>query len=265
MSDKVWSRDYLEKAGAEVEWDHEKKEIIIDGKIRIPPDEISGGKSYVDKETLDAVLDYLGYDVPDTVPSTSEPTQEMKKRSEREKRYEQEVSRSIPGWREIRDYIYQKAIEPVKDWVIDTIWEPVKDWIQPYVHSLTGTFSKVYDVYSGTFEFLQKVKFSIFNAINNVRSEITERTQPYINFLEQNISRLTWVVRDKPLEIINYVEQQWDKITYIFTTAFDKLFNVLEAPVHFVSNGIIAGFELWSSMIFEKVEQYIIEHWEDTE
>jgi len=264
MSEKVWIRDYAEKVGAEVEWDAERGWVKIDGEYNLIPDEVRDGKSYIDKKVIDAALHYLGYDTPDETPSTSKPTREMEEEEKRNKYYESLTSRAIPGWSEIRDYIYQHAYKPIRDWVIEHFWQPILDWVKPFVESIRQLLFSVRDIWASLWEFLEKLKYSIRGYANTVKQTVVEWASPVINWFSEKWGYLEWLVHHEVLESINYLVNQKNKFIYVFTVAFNRLFAILEAPVHFISDAVVSGFEFWSEKIFSLIEDYVVMHWEDT-
>jgi len=263
MSDLVAVRDYLEKAGAKVEWDAEDQTVVVDGKFKLWPSEIRNGRSYSHKKILDAVLRQLGYDTPDETPSTSKPTREMEEEEERNRYYEESVSRAIPGWSQIKDYIYQHAYKPIRDWVVDHIWQPVVNWVRPFVESIRQLIFSVRDIWISLWEFLEKLKISIWDSANSVKQTVIDWASPAVEWVKSKVGYLEWLIRHEVLVAINYLTNQINKFVWLFTVAFDRLYTILEAPIHYIADAVVAGFEFWCERIFELVEDYIVKHWDE--
>jgi len=263
MAEKVWIRDYAEKVGAKVEWDAERGWVKIDGKYNLIPDEVRDGKSYIDKRVIDAALRYLGYDTPDEAPSTSKPTREMEEEEERNRYYEESVSRAIPGWSQIKDYIYQHAYKPIRDWVVDHIWQPVVNWVRPFVESIRQLIFSVRDIWASLWEFLEKLKISIWDSANSVKQTIIDWASPAVEWVKGKVDYLEWLIRHEVIVALNYLTNQIHKFVWLFTVAFDRLYTILEAPIHYIADAVVAGFEFWCERIFELVEDYIVKHWDE--
>jgi len=263
MAEKVWIRDYAEKVGADVDWDAETGTVVIDGEYHIYPGEIRDGKSYIDKKVVDAALSYLGYDTPDETPSTSKPTRKMKEEEERERYYETVPSRGLPSWGEIKDYVNTHIFKSVRDWVVDHIWQPVVNWVQPFVESIRQLIFRVRDIWFSLWEFLEKLKFSILESANIAKKSVLEYVSSTVEWFISKKDRLEQIIKDNVLKTVQYIVDEFNKISYIFTVAFDRLFMILEGPVHYVADAVVAGFELWCEKVFALVEDYIVDHWED--
>jgi len=263
MSERVWIRDYAEKAGAKVEWDAERKQVVIDGRLYLTPGEIRDGKAYIKKDVIDYALQYLGYAPPDRTPPTSEPTKEMKEEEERDRHYESLTSRAIPGWSEIKDYIYQHAYKPIRDWVVDHVWQPVVNWVQPFVESIKQIIFSVKSVWVSIGEFLEKLKISIRDSANSVRQTIIDWASPAVEWVKGKVDYLEWLIRHEVIIALNYLTNQIHKFVWLFTVAFDRLYTILEAPVHYIADAVVAGFEYWCERIFDLVEDYIVKYWDE--
>jgi len=263
MAEKVWSRDYLEKAGATVEWDDETKTVVVDGWFHVPVDEISDGKSYVDKRVLDTALIYTGHDIPSETPRTSRETDKMRRSREEEERWEEQVSRAIPGWTQIKDYIYRHAYKPLRDWVVDHIWKPVKDWIQSFRKSLGTWVDYISVLYIRVSDFLHKVKYKIQDSTTKTYNSIVERYETAVNWLKQKIPILDWTTSNENINLLTYLQDTKTKIIWFFTDIFDDVRDFFTRKTDVISEHIVQGFSNWCERVFDMVEDYIVKHWED--
>jgi len=263
MPEYVWIRDYAEKAGATVDWDPVNRRVLIDGTHGIHFDYIEDDKAYIDKRVIDAFLKNLGHDVPEETPSTSKASEEKRKEEERKEYYETLPSRAFPSWGDIRGYISTNVIGPVRDWVVEHVWRPVLNWVRPFYESLCKVVRACGNLWNSTWEFLEKIKYAIKVYANTVKQSVVEWASPVIDWFSEKWGYLEWLVHHEVLIAINYLVNQKNKFVYLFTVAFDRLYAFLEAPVHFVADAIVSGFEFWSEKIFSLVEDYVVMHWED--
>lgn len=263
MAEKVWIRDYAEKAGASVDWDQEAGMVVIDGTYRLWPDEVSEGKSYIDKRVIDAALRYLGYTPPDEAPDTSKETDKQKDREDYERYWEDRAGRSIPGWDEIKDYIYQHAYKPIRDWVLENIWEPILDWVQPFVHSIRTIISSLGDLWSSFWGFLGKLRCAILDSARAVKEALVDYTSPVVDWVKDKIDYIEWYIKHDVITSVNSLVYYRDRFVWLVATAFEQLVTFIDSPVSVISESIVAGFELWGERVFSLVEGYIIEHWDD--
>jgi len=187
----------------------------------------------------------------------------MKKEEEQKKTQEETVSRAIPGWDRAKDYIYQFVLQRIHNWIIDHIWQPVLNWVHPFVESVRRLIFSVQDIFLSIWEFLQKVKVSIIDSVNAAKQSVLDYASTAVDWLNEKIGYLQWLVHESVLDAIYYLHEQKEKFIYIFTVAFDRLYAILEGPVHFISDSVIAGFEFWSDKVFELIENYVVEHWEE--
>jgi len=263
MSEKVWVRDYLEKAGANVEWDNQTKTVIVDGWFSYSPDEIVDGKSYGDKDVLDTILKSTGYDVPDEIPDTSRQSEEMDQRDEALEHYYQSASRALPGWDRIKDWVYAEVIHPIRDWVNDHVWKPVRNWIQGFVISIQAWINFISNIYGAIYNFLQKVKFAIADASAKVYDVIVSEYHETVNWVKTHIPQLAWITSVSITDLLKYLYGINYKIVWLFDTAYQNLVDILTKTTDVISEHVVAGFSGWSERVFELVENYMVEHWED--
>jgi len=263
MSEKVWIRDYAEKSGASVDWDPVHNRVLIDGTHGIHVDEIRDGKGYIDKRVIDAFLKNLGHEPPDETPSTSSPSQEMEQEEKRREYYTTLPSRGYPTWGEISGYVDTRIIEPLRSWIVEHVWKPVLNWVKPFYESLRTLGSTFANLWNSIWEFTEKIKYAIKDYANTAKQTVVEWASPTIEWFKDKMGYLEWVIHHEVLDSLNYLVNQRNKFIYVFTVAFDRLFAILEAPVHFIADAVVSGFEFWSEKIFGMVEDYVVVHWED--
>lgn len=262
MAELVWTRDYLEKTGAKVEWNESKGAIVVDGKIEIYPQRVEGGKSYADKGTLDAVLVSLGYTTPTSTPSTSQPSPEIVRREQREQQLEQVASRGLRDtWESIKTYFGDK-LDAVRSWVVQHIWSPLCTWANSLVNSLKTIMTPFSNLYWAVYSWLQKVRYAISYAARWVQQEIIEWYGGIVSWVKEHLEQLKWIISQRILQVIHFLDGAFDRLYYITQYAFNQLRMIVEGPVHWVADCIVAGFEFWAEKIFDLVEDYVCRFWE---
>jgi len=242
MGEKVWIRDYAEKHGCEVDWDPESKTVVLDGTYHIYPGEISDGKAYIDKRVVDAALSYLGYEPSEEPPETSKETREQRSREEYEREIEEQASRSIPGWSDIKDYLRGHFYEPLRDWVVDHIWNPTVGWAQDTYNAIRSIIPSAHEIYEGVSSFLNKVKVAIsekFLQAINIISDWYGYTVSWVKF--NLLKKFIWLVDD----------------------AFDQIFAIVAHTADVIANYIVRTFHEWIDSVGSLLEDYIVEHWDD--
>jgi len=263
MGEKVWTRDYLEKAGATVEWDEPSGTIIVDGKFVFAPEEIVDGKSYNDKETLDFILEMTGHEPLDEIPPTSRQSESMDARDEALHQYYQSASRALPGWDRFKDWAYAEIVQPVRDWVNENIWKPVRNWVRGFVISIQPWINFVGNIYNAVYNFLQKVKFAIADASAKVYNSIAGEYHDAVSWVKVHIPKLEWAVSSTNIWLISYLGNIKDKIIWLFDTAYQNIVDIITKTTDVISEHVVAGFSVWSERVFELLEDYIVQHWED--
>jgi len=191
------------------------------------------------------------------------PSEEKQEQQRQREHYAELPTRGFPTWGEIAGYVDYRIIEPLRGWVIDHVWTPLVNWVRPFYESLRtlcGTFA---NLWSSVWEYTEKVKYAIKDYANTAKQAVVDWATPVVDWVIDKWGYLEWLVHHEVLIAVNYLVNQKDKFVYLFTVAFDRLYAILEAPVHFVADAVVSGFEFWSEKIFGLVEDYVVVHWED--
>lgn len=262
MAERVAIREYMEKAGASVEWDAATGTVVIDGQCRIVPDQIIDGKSYAPKAILDAALAHLGYAAPATAPSTALPPQEVRQEEQAREREMNLASRSLPslsGWLEI---VKQRLVDPVWNWIKNHIWNPLLNWSRRLVASFRDLMVTVSRFPAVVWEWGQKIRHQITVSARFVQQEIIEWYGAVVDFLKKNWGRLEWLISGLGFTVVGFLGLRFDALRYWLDYGLDRLVGLVEAPLHTVADWVVSSFEYWSEKVFDLIEDYIVAHWE---
>jgi len=263
MGEKVWIRDYAEKHGCKVEWNEELGTVVLDGKYNIWPDEVSGGKAYIDKRVVDAALSYLGYEPSDEPPETSKETKEQREREEYRREIEGRVSRSIPSWSDAKEYLRRELYEPFRNWVIDHIWNPTIGWVQETYNSVRSIIPSAHEIYEGVTSFLNKVKVAISEKFLQAINIISDWYGYTVSWVKFNLDKLDYLVSDEILTAILSLRFYLKKFIWLVDDAFDQIFAIVAHTADVIASYIIRTFYEWIDSVGSLLEDYIVKHWDD--
>jgi len=263
MGDLVWIRDYAEKHGCKVDWDPETNSVVLDGSFYLWPSEISDGKAYIHKKSIDTALSILGYDVLEETPETSKETDEQRSREEYKQEMEQLASRSIPSWSDAKEYLRRELYEPFRNWVIDHIWNPTIGWVQETYNSVRSIIPSAHEIYEGVTSFLNKVKVAISEKFLQTINIISDWYGYAVSWVKFNLDRLEYLISDEILTAILSLRFYLKKFIWLVDDAFEQIFAIVAHTADVVADYIVRTFYEWIDNVGSLLEDYIVEHWED--